>query len=156
MTAPDDPLLKEEYFHLNEIVEDFDQKALTIKAWSVTLSMAGIGVALTQKAAIVLLLAGAASIMFWLTEALWKSFQQAYYPRIRDIEAFYAGKLPTITPFQINASWSRAWHAGRAHTMLRILSWPHVYLPHVVVGLGGPCMWLINLFHPYVPVSTSP
>lgn len=43
--------MKEEYFHLNEIVEDFDQKALTIKAWSVTLSMAGIGVAFTQKAA---------------------------------------------------------------------------------------------------------
>jgi len=35
MSGQDD-LLKEEYFHLQDTVEDFDQKALTIKAWSVT------------------------------------------------------------------------------------------------------------------------
>ena len=35
-------LLKEEYLHLQKTVEDFDQRTLTIKAWSVTTSMAGI------------------------------------------------------------------------------------------------------------------
>ena len=37
MSSQDDPFLKEEYLRLHDIVEDFDQKALTIKAWSVTL-----------------------------------------------------------------------------------------------------------------------
>jgi hypothetical protein len=35
-------LLKEEYFHLQKTVDDFDQRTLNIKAWSVTTSMAGI------------------------------------------------------------------------------------------------------------------
>ncbi len=143
--------LKEEYFHLNETVEDFDEKALTIKAWSVTLSMAGIGAAFTQKAPVLLLLSGVASLLFWATEAMWKSFQQAYYPRIREIESFCAGLLPGIELFQINASWSRAWHEDRGTTVLRILCWPHVFLPHVLVALGGPFMWLLDLIHPFVP-----
>jgi len=78
MSGQDD-LLKEEYFHLQDTVEDFDQKALTIKAWSVTLSMAGFGVAFTKSAPSILLLAALASLLFWVTEALWKSFQRAYY-----------------------------------------------------------------------------
>jgi len=154
MSAQDDPLLREEYFRLNETVEDFDQKALAIKAGSVTLSMVGIGAAFTQKAPILLVLAGLASVLFWLTEALWKTFQQAYYPRIREIEAFFAGKSPEIAHFQINASWSRAWHKDRVHTMCRILFWPHVFLPHAIVALGGPCRRLVNRLHPFVPSST--
>ena len=97
MSSQDDPFLKEEYLRLHDIVEDFDQKALTIKAWSVTLAMAGVGAAFTQKVAVLLLLAGVASMLFWVTEALWKSFQQAYYPRIRELEAFFACQSPEIT-----------------------------------------------------------
>lgn len=39
--------LRQEYFKLQEAIETFDEKALTIKAWSVTISMAGIGAAFT-------------------------------------------------------------------------------------------------------------
>ena len=63
MSSQDDPFLKEEYLRLHDIVEDFDQKALTIKAWSVTLAMAGVGAAFTQKVAVLLLLAGVASML---------------------------------------------------------------------------------------------
>ena len=151
MNPQDVSLLKEEYLRLNETVEDFDQKALTIKAWSVTLAMFGIGAAFTEEAAVLLLLAGVASILFWVTEALWKSFQQAYYPRIREIEAFFAGKSSEVTHFQINSSWSKAWHADRRGELGRILSWPHVFLPHAFVALGGPFLWLLNLLYPFVP-----
>jgi hypothetical protein len=33
-------LLRGEYFHIQRVAEDFDAKSLTIKSWSVTLSMA--------------------------------------------------------------------------------------------------------------------
>jgi len=142
--------LKEEYFHLNKTVEDFDQKALTIKAWSVTVSMAGIVTAFTQEIAMLFIFAGVSSLLFWIIEALWKSFQQAYYNRIREIEAFFAGKQET-THFQINSSWSKAWHACRAQKFGRIMTWPHVFLPHAIIALGGPCLWLMNTIHPFVP-----
>ena len=154
MNAQDVPLLKEEYFHLNKTVEEFDAKALTIKAWSVTLSMWGIGAAFTYEAAFLLLLAGGASILFWITEALWKSFQQAYYARIREIEAYFAGKSTDVSLFQINAAWSKAWHADRWRQLRRIIFWPHVWLPHAVVAVGGPCLWLLNRFYRFVPVAT--
>jgi hypothetical protein len=145
MTSADNPLLKEEYFHLNKIVEDFDQRALTIKAWSVTLSMAGIGAAYTNKAPILLLLAGVASLLFWAIEALWKSFQHAYYARIKAIEDFYASKLPELSPLQINHSWLQSFLHDRWHTLLRIACWPHVALPHVVV-VGGSVLLLALYF----------
>ena len=156
MDAQDSLLLKEEYFHLNKIVEDFDQKALTIKAWSVTLSMAGIGAAFTQKVAILLLLGGFASILFWITETLWKSFQQAHYTRIREIEVSFANGSPEIRPLQISKSWSQAWRRDRWRKLFRISCWPHVFLPHAIVAVAGPCMWMLNRLYPFVPVLASP
>ena len=101
--------LRQEYFRLQEALEKFDEKALTIKAWSVTLSMAGIGAAFLNKAPVLLLLSGLASLLFWLIEAWWKVFQQAFYPRIYEIESLMKGNSvehPT-SPF-IASSWSGA------------------------------------------------
>jgi hypothetical protein len=93
MTNNDIPLLKEEYFHLQKTVEDFDQRALTIKAWSVTTSMAGIAASfIHEHAAIISLLSALASLSFWTTETLWKEFQQCYYPRIRAIDPHSSDK----------------------------------------------------------------
>ena len=101
MTAPDLDFLRQEYFQLQQTVESFDQRALTIKAWSVTFSMAGVATAFTNHNSSLLLVAAIASLLFWLIEGHWKLFQQAYYPRIREIEALMAGEQvahPT-TPF---------------------------------------------------------
>ncbi len=59
-----------EYFHLQKTVEDFDGKALTIKAWSITFNMAVLVGAFTSHASAVLLIASAASLMFWVLEAI--------------------------------------------------------------------------------------
>jgi hypothetical protein len=68
-------LLKEEYFHLQKTVEDFDQRTLTVKAWSITTSMAGVAASFLNKdAAVLSLLAALASLSFWMIEALWKEF----------------------------------------------------------------------------------
>lgn len=57
-------LLKEEYFHLQRTVEDLDQRILTIKAWSVTTSMAGIAASFFNKDANTLCLPAALSDLF--------------------------------------------------------------------------------------------
>ena len=147
MTAPDAEFLRQEYFQLQEAIEKFDEKALTIKAWSVTISMAGIGAAFTETVPILLLLSAVASMLFWVTEALWKTFQQSHYPRIYEIETLMAG-LPVDHPTSplIATSWAEAWRTrGKLRYLLAVLTWPHVFLPHVVVLVGGFAVWLANL-----------
>jgi hypothetical protein len=152
MTAlADDDLLKEEYFRLHKTVEVFDQRALTIKAWSVTLSMAGIGAAFTQKTPMLLLLAAASSLLFWITEAIWKSFQQAFYERILEIESYYVNSVSPVIHLQITKSWSKAWHRDRVRTLWRIMYWPHVQLPHSVIVVGGPLLWGYYYYYSVVP-----
>lgn len=139
-----DEILKEEYFHLQKMVEEFDSKSLTIKAWSVTLSMAGIGAAYFQGKPIILVLAGISALLFWLVEGLWKTFQYAYYARIRRIENYFAGNKSNIQPLQISTSWSESWHEGGIRRLFRIMAWPHVFLPHGVVFLGGAILYLLR------------
>jgi hypothetical protein len=138
--------LKEEYFHLQRTVEDFDQRTLTIKAWSVTTSMVGIAASfLHTDAAALSLLAAFASLSFWMTEALWKEFQQCYYPRIRILERVFSKEDTIEAPFQINKSWSQTFHSYDLRRYIQVLTWPHVMFPHVFIVLCGIVIWIIRV-----------
>jgi hypothetical protein len=145
----DPEFLKQEYFHLQKTIEDFDQKSLTIKAWSVTLSMAGIGAAFSQKVPVILLLAAGSALLFWIIEAFWKSFQLAYLYRIRAIEAYTRGENSNdFTVPDITRTWGIGW---RKYSVKTILWWPHVCLPHIVIVVSGPILWAVNLFSKFIP-----
>lgn len=142
-TAED--LVADEYLQLQKVVEDFDQRTLTIKAWSVTFSAAGLGLAYAQKASVILIVAALSALVFWIVEALWKTNQQPYYARIAAIEAHFSGDpAATTTPFRIGASWNQAFRAaggyGRAW---RIMLWPHVLLPHAAIVAAGILLFLL-------------
>jgi hypothetical protein len=139
-------LLKEEYFHLQKTVEDFDQRTLTIKAWSVTTSMAGIAASfLHSDAAVLSLLAALASLSFWMTEALWKEFQQCYYPRIRNLEVAFSKGDTTERPFRINRTWSRTYHKYNLRRYIQVAVWPHVMFPHVFIVVFGIGIWIVRI-----------
>ena len=148
----DQEFLRKEYFCLHEMLEAFDGKALTIKAWSVTLSMAGIGAAFVQKKPILLLLSGVASLLFWLIEAQWKAFQQSFYPRVFEIERLMAGgHVDHPTSPQISSSWGRAWKVLRKpEEIRRIALWPHVFLRHALVFVSGAALWTLNFWLHFV------
>jgi uncharacterized membrane protein len=141
-----DVALKEEYFHLNKVVEDFDQRALLIKGWSVTVSMAGVAAVYSGKvSAAVFILAAVASLMFWFIEALWKGFQQAYYPRLRAIEDHFNGGTP-LPCLQINKNWTVAYLKEQApKRVLEVMLWPHVAFPHVVILVFGIALWIAKI-----------
>jgi hypothetical protein len=145
-------LLKEEYFHLQKTVEDFDQRSLTIKAWSVTTSMVGIAASfLHPDAGALSLLAALASLSFWITEALWKEFQQCYFPRLRTLERAFSTENATEIPFRINQSWSQTYHSYGLIRYVRILTWPHVMLPHVFIIICGVLIWVSRLHVEHKP-----
>lgn len=57
-------LLLAEYFQIQKVVEDFDAKALTIKAWSVTLSATGIVAGYVEAKSMVLVVASVGALIF--------------------------------------------------------------------------------------------
>jgi len=136
-------LLKEEYFHLQKAVEDFDQRGLTIKAWSVTASLAGIAASFHRDGSTLLcLLAAAASFSFWLIEALWKSFQQCFYPRLLAIENAFLNTDRSEKPLQISTQWKKAFRDRTLRRFFTVFFWPHVMLPHVLIVIGGVLIWV--------------
>ncbi len=141
-------LLKEEYFHLQKTVEDFDQRGLTIKAWSVTTSMAGIAAAFLHKNVdILIILSAISALTFWIIEAMWKSFQQCYYPRLRAIEKAFADQNVSEKPLQISSSWHAEFHRHALRRFFRAFLWPHVSLPHVLIVTVGVLFWVLRFIH---------
>ncbi len=128
---------KDEYLHIQNVIEDFDGRAITIKAWSITFSMVAIIGAFASHTPIVLLVASLSSILFWLLEAFWKTFQDAYYARASDIESFFAGTKADLVPFQI----ARSWRYSGYRRMLGIMTYPHVALPHAAVLIIGLALY---------------
>ena len=105
--------LAQEYLRLQQIIEGFDARALTIKAWSVTFSAAGLGLAYQQHNPVLLLVAAGSALVFWMVEAISKLDQRAFIPRIQQIEDWFArshGK--DSAPFQINRQCKRAYFTG--------------------------------------------
>ena len=130
-------LLKDEYLHVQSVIEIYDGKMLTIKTWSVTVSMAAIGGAYVSKSVAVLALAALSALIFWIIEGFWKTFQYAHYDRSGKIEKYFAGAGGDIWPMQIGRSWYVNWKKGGFKRLVRVLGWPHVLLPHLaVVGLA--------------------
>ena len=135
---------KDEYLQLQKTIEDFNQQSLTIKNWSVVFGFASIGVAFTSHREWVLLVSALSAGTFWILEAQWKLFQNAYYERVYHIEAFFREdrssaapfRIPdSFEPFQIAASWHTSWVSNWPTRFFKILAWPWVFLPHLIVIL---------------------
>jgi len=137
--------LQAEYLQLQKTIEDFDARALTVKAWSVTFSLVAVGGAFASHAALIFLVSSLSALLFWLIEGTWKKFQYAYYKRSGLIEAHFRGEARVAYPFQIAASWSTAWHAGGSSQLFRLMAWPQVALPHVFVALLGLVFYALTI-----------
>ena len=135
-------LFKDEYLHLQGVIEDFDGRMLTIKAWSVSFSLAALGGAFATDSAEVFLIASLSALMFWLIEGFWKTFQYAHYKRSGQLEDYFAGKQLDLQPMQIGRSWFIHWKKGGVKRLFRIMSWPHVALPHIAAFVLGVALYV--------------
>lgn len=134
--------LEKEYFHLQTLVESFDAKSLTIKAWSVSLAIAVLSSGAFSKTINVFLYAAMAALLFWLIEAYWKTFQNANYKRIREIEDYLNGTQQEIDCFQICTSWAKEYNVLGRKQFYTALFWPHVVLPHGIMFIGFTTCYL--------------
>jgi len=85
--------MSKEYYAIVDIVSGFDQRLMTIKGWSVTVSLAALGLAFQQGHYALFGLAAGTGLVFWIIDILTKRHQIRYYPRMRNIE---------VTAFELN------------------------------------------------------
>lgn len=135
-------LLKDEYLLILRFYEDFDARLITIKGWSSTVAIAAIGFGFQNARPQLWLYAAAASIVFWLLEGTWKSFQYSYAHRIQAIErAFRDRTLDAITPLQTYTSWYEGW---KRRNVWRVLRMPIVAFPHLVTAIAGVLLFVFR------------
>ena len=140
-----DSALQTEYLHLQKTIEDFDAKAMTIKAWSVTFSFSVIVGAFASHAPAVLLVAAVSALLFWFLETMWKAFQLGYYERAGADRSALSRRGAVAGAHQIGASWMQRWHRTSWPEIARMACWPHVALPHAVVVVVGAGLFLASL-----------
>lgn len=136
--------LQAEYLHIQKTIEDFDARALTIKAWSVTFGLASIAGAFASHGSVVFLISSLGAALFWYLETTWKVFQLAYYARSERIEKHFRTKKKLTAPFQIGASWQRRWKGMTTVEVRWVSLWPHVALPHALVLVLGIVLFVFS------------
>lgn len=131
-------LLKNEYFKLQDIYEDFDKRCHTIKNWSIISSLAAIALGLDKGKPVLFLLAIATALIFWYLETCWKIFQYSNAERLKEIEvAFETDNFSSIQPLQIYSRWFPAYRKVRAGYWGVATQW-FVMLPHAfTIGIGA-------------------
>jgi len=135
---PDD-LLAQEYEILLKNHENLAARAVAVKAWSVSLGVGALGLAYSSGRARIILLAVFAALIFWLLEALNRTHQKCYEPRIQLLEQHFrgAGGAP-LAPFQVFKAWDESHDApGRAKRVMEPAFYPTVMLPHVFIIVAG-------------------
>jgi hypothetical protein len=107
-------LLKDEYFFLQKVYEDFDNKSLQIKGWIASGSVAGFIFSreagnYSQRLIVLIIVA---CLAIWGIETLWKLRQRGFADRIRVIEGHFRGDtdlLEPVLPLQIYGRWYRSY-----------------------------------------------
>ncbi len=150
---------KAEYYAILDVIAGFDQRIMIVKGWSVTLSLAALGLGFQQGHYALFALASATGLAFWFVDTLLKWHQMRYYSRMRDLEvtSFHLNHLTVgdirVSSPRIDWYWgfsgrpgSEDWRAAdprrrtpdEIYRMLRRAPWmPHVLLPHAVAVLIG-------------------
>ena len=158
----DDPLLKE-YYAIVDIVSDFDRRLVTVKGWSVTLSLAAIGFGLEKHQYGYFLLAVVSSFAFWCVEFVMKRHQMRYYFRMSEIESIRYEKEPAeskdASSPRIDSSWSSAHNRligkatgpspipkrrGQSTGYRWIWASPHVSFPHIISVVLGIVLFILG------------
>ncbi len=106
-------MITDEYVMLQGFYEDIDNRGLTIKGWSISVALAGMGAAFLYSGQLFLYVMLAA-LLFWYLEGYWRGLSFFFSSRILEIEAALRGdNLEKFTPLQTYKTWNQKFNAKR-------------------------------------------
>lgn len=141
MSAADD--LRAEYVLIQNLYEDFDKRALSLKGLAAPLLGAGLIAGAKEANHLIVAITCAVALSLWALEAIWKSFQYCLRGRIERLEEWYRQPAPAdMPPFQIYTQWTKAWRQdhGNVRAFARVLFQPFVFLPYAVIIAAGAAL----------------
>ena len=87
-------LLKQEYFFIQNTIEDYNKQIWAIKALGIAATGTVLSLMLNEKTNItksaIALIGCVIPLFFWILESQWKHFQRGFYPRAAEIETILA------------------------------------------------------------------
>jgi hypothetical protein len=88
--------LSKKYYAILGVISSYDGWLLIVKGWSVTLSLAALGLGFQQRHFALFALGAATAAGFWYLDGLMKGYQYRYYVRMREIEytAYLINRVP--------------------------------------------------------------
>ena len=150
-------LAEREYFACRDAIQRLDDTSFKMKAWSVTLAMAGGGAALLNDAPHLLPVALLGCLIFWWMDALWKTVQFIYMNRSGHLERYFewgefsldesGNELPQCSP-QLTSYFRRAFGPQadrtkkRAREVWRAARYASVAFPHWLLCLALLSLWV--------------
>lgn len=138
-----------EYQILFEMYESYNQQSLTIKGWSVTIGLAAIIAIYSQQIGrlgrAALWVASLSTIPFWLMDAYWKSFQNAYLDALIKLEGEPHCNIVNEPTLSLIGLWRKEYGSL---DFLGLLYHPSVAQPHAIILAIG--IYLV-LKHPPNP-----
>ncbi len=145
-----------EYVLIYAAYEDFNGHFLTLKGWSVSVSLAAIIAVYSKKLGssgkVVLWIAALSSIPFWILDTLWKSYQKAYLARLIDLEAIENCAAVNSHKLGFIAAWDKAWKEFGMCDWAGCIA--NSAFPHAFVLLIG--VFLVLKFPPQQSRETKP
>jgi hypothetical protein len=156
--------LRSEYEALMKVISEFDGRLMLVKGWSVTLSLAGLGLGFSQQHYALFALSSVTAFAFWCLDWVMKRHQMMYYARMRDIEvaSYHLDHLhlsgQMVSSPKVDWSWGfkgngqpwpdrpRRRDAANIRQMIRRAPWMgHVLLPHAVAVALGLILFFLAL-----------
>ncbi|MBV8278997.1 MAG: hypothetical protein JO170_27560 [Verrucomicrobia bacterium] len=98
-------VLKQEWDHCENAIARYDTIVFGIRGWAVTVFSAMLAASISLRHPQLILLAICPTVLFWIVEAVNKSFQELFIERVQEIETylrstvFENGVAESLTPF---------------------------------------------------------
>lgn len=133
--------LREEWLLLQKQYEDFDQRALNLKALSTPLLGAGFAASIKDEVVLYVLATVVVAFCLWMLEVMWKTFQYCFTDRIKAIERYFIrpDENSDFKPYQVYTSWVEVFDREKwnARLWLDRAFQPFVMLPYVPMIVFG-------------------
>ena len=126
--------MSKEYYAIVDVLTGFDQRLMTVKGWSVTLSLAALGLGFQQGHYALFALAAVTASAFWIIEALTKRHQLRYYGRMRDIEV----AAHSLNNVDLQLKVLREYHSEAERRQAKIGATGEVIQKYVDVAFSAP------------------
>ncbi len=127
---------------LQGFYEDFDERCITIKGWSITVGLAALGAGFVYQR-FLFLGAVLSGLLFWYLEGYYRGLSYYFSQRIQEIEKHIREEeWDKLVPLQVYYSWGRAYNKNGSQTW-RYMRKKMNLLPHLVITAVGLVLYLL-------------